>query len=103
LGQGGGSINAAPLAADGQNPASLLSDMGRAGADGSADNAAEPLRNRLAMALASSAAFRADRLLSAKEISHLLSELMALPMPGYTPSGSPVFTILTPADMARLL
>ncbi|MDE6316581.1 MAG: DNA mismatch repair endonuclease MutL [Muribaculaceae bacterium] len=103
LGQGVWSINAVPSAADGQNPGSLLSDMVRAVADGSADNAAEPLRQRLAMALASSAAFRADRQLSAKEIHHLLSELMALPLPGYTPSGAPVFTILTPADMARLL
>lgn len=103
LGQGVWSINAVPSAADGRNPASLLSEMVRAVADGSADNAAEPLRQRLAMALASSAAFRADRRLSSEEMHHLLTELMALPLPGYTPNGSPVFTILTPNDLSKLL
>ncbi len=103
LGQGVWSINAVPSAADGRNPAALLTEIVHAAADGSVADVAEPLRQRLALALARSAAFTAERPLSSAETHHLLAELMALPLPGYTPNGSPTFTLLTPADIKKML
>ncbi|MDE7388655.1 MAG: hypothetical protein K2M97_05310, partial [Muribaculaceae bacterium] len=103
LGQGVWSINAVPSAADGRNPAELLTELVGAVADGSAPNAADPLRDRLAVALARAASFRGDRRLSASETHHLLADLMALPLPGFTPTGDPTFTLITPTDIAKFL
>lgn len=103
LGQGVWSINAVPSAADGRNPAELLREIVCSVTEEDKADASEPIRSRLALALAESAAFRADRQLSEAELQHLLADLMALPMPGYTPSGSPTFTLLTPQDLKKLL
>lgn len=58
---------------------------------------------RAAAAMAIAASFRADRPLSDSELQHLLASLFSLPLPGFSPSGKLVFTIISPTDIARLL
>ncbi len=106
LGQGVWSINAVPSAAEGCNPATLLTDIVRAAAetgDGDLADTGQTLRSRMTLALAKAAAFNGDRPLSDPELNHLIADLMALPLPGYTPDGSPTFTLLTASDLKKLL
>jgi DNA mismatch repair ATPase MutL len=70
--------------------------------DASGD-AAQSLRERVALALAESAAMRADRPISQAEIEHLVADLMSLSLPGYTPGGAPTFTIISAADIEKMM
>lgn len=95
-------INAVPAAsAEGINPGELLLRTLREAAD--TDVAALDLAQRTASAMAIAASFRADRRLSDSELQHLLASLFSLDLPGFSPKGKPVFTVISEHDIARLL
>lgn len=96
-------INAVPPGSDGTNPAELLTDLIRSAADSPADTAAEPPRHRAARALAVAASFRPTRRMPMAETEALLADLMSLQLPGFSPTGKPVFTVITPDDIAKML
>jgi DNA mismatch repair protein MutL len=97
-------INAVPSVVDDRNPVETLSEIitEMSTTDASGD-AAQSLRERVALALAESAAMRADRPISQAEIEHLVADLMSLSLPGYTPGGAPTFTIISAADIEKMM
>lgn len=58
---------------------------------------------RVALAAARSNAVKGGQVLTASEMEHLLSELLSLPDPMYTPTGNAVMHTLTTAELASLL
>ena len=59
------------------------------------DDNADSWRSHLALSLARSSAIRAGKKLTAAEREHLLSELLRLPTPNYTPDGQVIISILS--------
>ncbi|MDE7335867.1 MAG: DNA mismatch repair endonuclease MutL [Muribaculaceae bacterium] len=105
LGGGEWSINAVPSIADSANPAELLSAIVAEAAE-KVEAANAPLTGTLqqiAMGMARASAFKGDRLLSETEINHIVSQLLSLPAPGFTPGGKPTFTVISEQDIAAKL
>lgn len=103
LGDGDWAINAVPAGTDGRNPAEMLAEIvGRVSTDSAADTST-PLAERAAAAMAIAASFRPTRRMAAAEIQSLLSDLMSLSLPGYSPKGKPVFTVISETDLAKFL
>lgn len=100
---GGGvwAVNAVPAMVDSSNPAELI----RAILEDyrSSINPEHTALNPIAMGMARTAAFRADRQMTQAEMQHLVSRLMSLSMPGFTPDGKPTFTMISPSDISRML
>lgn len=61
------------------------------------------VRERMALIMARSAAVRRGDRLSVKEMESIVAQLFSLPDPSLTPNGNPVFHILTPDAISRLL
>jgi DNA mismatch repair protein MutL len=97
-------INAVPSVVDNRNPVETLSEIiaDMSATDATVD-AAQSLRERVALALANAAAMRTDRPISQAEVEHLVADLMALSLPGYTPGGAPTFTIISAADIEKMM
>ena len=103
LGDGVWSINAVPAGTDGRNPAEMLTEVIRSVAADRHTDAASPLAERAAVAMAVAASFRPDRRMTDAEVQSLLADLMSLPLPGFSPEGKPVFTVISENDLAKLL
>ena len=58
---------------------------------------------RMALIMARSSAVRRGDRLTVKEMESMVARLFSLPDPSLTPSGNPVFHLLTPSAIARLL
>lgn len=63
----------------------------------------ESQRNRLALAMAKSAAIKRGKKLSASEREHLLSELLRLPSPNYTPDGQTIISVIQADQLSAML
>lgn len=105
LGGGVWAVNAVPSAVDSANPGELLAAIVEEAAGGveSADSPMTPLVERIAAGMARAAAFKADRQLSDSEVNHIVSQLMALKTPGFTPEGKPTFTVVSESEIATML
>lgn len=103
LGDGDWAINAVPAGTDGRNPAEMLEEIVRGVAADEVTDAAAPLAERAAAAMAVAASFRPDRRMTDSEAQALIADLMSLPMPGFTPSGKPVFAVISESDIAKFL
>lgn len=103
LGDGVWSINAVPAGTDGRNPAEMLTEVIRSVAADRHTDTASPLAERAAVAMAVAASFRPDRRMTDAEVQSLLADLMSLPLPGFSPEGKPVFTVISETDLAKLL
>lgn len=96
-------IHAVPSGADGVNPGEMLCDIVRSAIDAPEESGSFSPQLKAARALAVAASFRPDRRMTEVEVQSLLSDLMSLSTPGFSPLGKPVFTLITPADIAKLL
>ena len=103
LGQGAWAINAVPLVVDAVNPAELITTIVNEAAEQQSASAAEGIADRVATGMARAAAVRANRTLSEPELQHLVSELMSLAMPGFTPDGLPTFTVIAESDLEKMI
>ena len=102
LGGGDWAINAVPAGTDGCNPAEMLIQTVReVAADSRGDSL--PLAERAAAAMAVAASFRPTRRMNPAEIQGLIADLMSLSLPGFSPKGKPVFTVISEQDLAKLL
>lgn len=63
----------------------------------------ESIRQRVALAMARSAAITGGRRLSEEEMEDLVGSLFALPDPTYTPTGHRIYTLLDETTIGRLL
>ncbi len=105
LGGGQWSINAVPATVDAANPGELLASIVSEAAESieAADSPLTSTLERIAMGMARAAGFKGDRRLSAPEIEHIVSRLLTLAVPGFTPDGKPTFTVITEPEIARML
>lgn len=103
LGGGDWAINAVPAGTDSRNPAEMLTEVVRTVAADSRADTASPLTERAAVAMAVAASFRPDRRMTDAEVQSLLADLMSLQIPGFSPKGKPVFTVISETDLAKLL
>lgn len=62
----------------------------------------ETFRSHIALSMARSAAIKGGRRLSATEREHLLSELLRLPTPNYTPDGLLIISVIPSDDLSGL-
>lgn len=105
LGAGDWSINAVPAVSDKANPGEMLTAIVQEAAD-SIEVADAPLSSvfeQIAAGMARAAAFKADRAMTAAELRSLLASLAALKVPGFTPTGKPTFTVISEAELEKLL
>lgn len=103
LGDGDWAINAVPAGTDSRNPADMLLEIVREVAADSRADMPSPLAERAAAAMAVAASFRPDRRMTDAEIQSLLADLMSLSLPGFSPKGKPVFTVISESDLAKFL
>lgn len=103
LGDGDWAINAVPAGTDSKNPAGMFLEIIREVAADSRGDSASPLAERAAAAMAVAASFRPDRRMTDAEIQSLLADLMSLSLPGFSPKGKPVFTVISESDLSKLL
>lgn len=83
--------------------ASASDDTADYGTDATPEADPDAMLKRVALAAARSAAITSGQPLTPAEAEHLLSELLSLSDPMFTPSGNPVLRNLTHAELARLL
>lgn len=102
LGGGDWAINAVPAGTDGCNPAEMLIQIvHEVAADSRGDSL--PLVERAAAAMAIAASFRPTRRMTPAEIQGLIADLMSLSLPGFSPKGKPVFTVISEQDLAKFM
>lgn len=105
LGGGRWTVSAVPSIVDSANPGELLSAIVEEAAEcvESADAPMTSTLERIATGMARASAFKGDRRLSQPEINHIVSQLLSLPAPGFTPDGKPTFAVITEPEIAALL
>ena len=91
-------ITAVPSMLKNVNPADIVLRILDSVRDDTANYGKESVKlnsviERVALVMARSAAIRRGQRLTTLEMEHLLGELFALPTPGLTPDGNPVFFI----------
>ncbi len=101
LGDNAWSITAVPSVMADANPAdALLKIIDEAAYD--TDTPVADVRDRIMLSMAKSAAVRKGSRLTRDEREHLISDLLKLPSPNYTPDGLPVIRIMSVEDIGRL-
>lgn len=101
LGDNAWSITAVPSVMADANPAdALLKIIDEATYD--TDTPVADVRDRIMLSMAKSAAVRKGSRLTRDEREHLISDLLKLPSPNYTPDGLPVIRIMSVEDIGRL-
>lgn len=100
LGGNSWAINGQPAALDKANPRetllAIIDDFSTTGIDPSQDQ-----YSRVAQSMARAAAIRPGQVLTHEEMERLLSDLLKLSTPNYTPDGRTVISIIPIADIAR--
>lgn len=95
------SLNGVPaVLPDGRAAETLRDILDDAASDTSIDGA-ETLRRATALAIARSSAIAGGTRLSSAEMERIMTDLLMLPEPDYTPDGLPVIVILPVADVTR--
>lgn len=101
LGDRSWSVAAVPAMLGQSNPCEAVMRIIQDAEDGVPDSA-DALIQSMALSLARSAAITAGKRLGAEEREQLLSELLRLSSPNYTPDGLPVIRMLSEEDLAKL-
>lgn len=101
LGDFAWSVLAVPAMLGNANPTDALMKIIEDAADG-IDLSPDAQLEHIALSMARSAAITAGRKLSPDEREHLMSELLRLPAPNYTPDGLPVIRMISEADLEKL-
>lgn len=96
------SITAQPTILEGAGPREALLKILDDAAECRPDDNAAGWRSRMALSLAHSSAIRAGKKLTSVEREHLLTELLRLPSPNYTPDGQLVISMLSIEDVNNL-
>ncbi len=101
LGNNVWAINGQPAVIDKGNPKeallAIIDDFSTTGIDPSQD-----LYSRVAQSMARASAIRPGQVLTQPEMERLLSDLLKLATPNYTPDGRTVISIIPMADISRL-
>ncbi|MDE6310175.1 MAG: DNA mismatch repair endonuclease MutL, partial [Muribaculaceae bacterium] len=100
LGNNAWAINGQPAVLEGNPKEALLSivdDFSTTGIDPSQD-----LYSRVAQSMARASAIRPGQALAQEEMERLLSDLLKLPTPNYTPDGRTVISIIPITEISRL-
>ncbi len=101
MGGGTFAIQGVPEGIAGLNPSNLVSSM-LAGAMEKGNMSKEDIHHNMAQAMAHSAALVVGEVLSTDEMNNLINELFACEMPGYTPNGKKVFSVIEDHDIDKL-
>lgn len=99
LGNRSWSITAMPDVVAEANPTEVVSRILADSEAGVLNDTDESLRSSLALSMARSVAIKAGVKLSMKEMEHLISELLRLPAPNYTPDGLAVIRVLSDTEI----
>lgn len=99
LGNRNWSITAMPDVVAEANPTEVVSRILADSEAGVIKDTDESLRGTLALSMARSVAIKAGVKLSMKEMEHLISELLRLPTPNYTPDGLAVIRVLSDTEI----
>ena len=101
LGDNAWSVSAVPAMTGDANPSEIiLNIIEDAACD--IDSGTEIITDRVALSMARSAAITAGRRLTAHERDRLISDLLQLPSPNFTPDGLPIIKMLSEEDLAGL-
>lgn len=101
LGDNTWSINGVPSVLGEVNPSETIAGMIES-AEESGGQVETPLRDKLALSMARSAAIRPGQPLNQSDMERLLSDLFKLSTPNYTPDGLPVIGELSIESIAKL-
>lgn len=102
LGQNAWSINGTPAVLEGKNAREVLLEMIETVTDSGA-SIADSITDKVALAMARSAAIKRGRPLTADEADIILADLFKLPAPALTPDGNKVFAILPNEEITKML
>lgn len=95
------SLNGVPAALPDGRAAETLRDILDDAASDTGIDGAETLRRATALAIARSSAIAGGTRLTSAEMEQIMTDLLKLPEPDYTPDGLPVIIILPIADVTR--
>ena len=95
------SLNGVPAALPDGRAAETLRDILDDAASDTGIDGAETLRRATALAIARSSAIAGGTRLTSAEMEQIMTDLLKLPEPDYTPDGLPVIAILPIADVTR--
>lgn len=102
LGDNSWSVTSQPSMLEGGNPretlVQILSDMGQ----GMPDSEPQRWQSLLSLSMAKSVAIRPGQRLSPEEREHLLSQLMQLPTPNFTPDGLTIISLIKADTLASM-
>lgn len=102
LGDRSWSIVAVPEVIADANPSEVVMRIVSDFESGVARSTEDELRSALALSMARSVAIKAGVKLSTKEMEHLISELLRLPAPNYTPDGLAVIRVLSDDEIDNI-
>lgn len=91
-----------PLMVDKINPVDIILQTIDVMRDGTHDEVDHSLAKQVALIMAKSAAIKGGQVLNSGEMEHLIAELFSLPDPMYTPSGKPIYKVIS-EDKIRAL
>lgn len=103
LGGNSWTINGIPSVLSDSNPRSLLLNILENAADNNPQPTSLPLTRKVALAMAEAAAVTASQPVTPEEMTGLMSDLLKLSSPDFTPDGRPVITIITTDEIASRL
>lgn len=101
LGDNAWSIVAVPSIIGNANPAEIITGV-IDDASSETEGTSDQLRQRMALSMARSSAIAGGRKLNAEERDTLLTDLLRLPSPNYTPDGLPVIRIIAQEELEKL-
>lgn len=101
LGDNAWSVVAVPAMLGDANPSDILMNVIEDTA-AETDTASDALLDRMALSMAKSAAITGGRRLSDAEREQLISDLLRLPSPNYTPNGLPVIKMISEEDLEKM-
>lgn len=101
LGGGSYAINGIPSGVEGLNPVELVRNMVHTAMEKGKD-VKEEIQTILALTLARASAIVYGQVLSSAEMSRLVDNLFACPMPNYTPDGQTILSTIKEEELERL-
>ena len=101
LGDCSWSINGAPSVLGDSSPSDTLLRMIDMAQD-TPDDVGHTLRERMALLMAKAVAVKPSQYLTQEEMEHILSDLLRLPSPTYTPEGQKIISTITAEELGRL-
>ncbi|MGN1172371.1 MAG: DNA mismatch repair endonuclease MutL [Muribaculaceae bacterium] len=99
LGDNSWTVNGYPSVLDGASPNEVLLKMIDNVSDGG-DVTDEDIKMQTALAMAKAAAIPSGKVMSVQEMKHLMTELLTLPSPGFTPTGLPIIQIISTDEIS---